>query len=144
RLLVNAAFAAGLPLEVLDDVRHVDLRAVDAGFPEGPVEQAAGGSDERMPFQIFGVAGLFTDEHHRRALFSLDVDGLRPAFPEVTRLTGGGRCLKFSQRRPGRHEGLRRLLPTLHDEGESATVEPTHVNCLLTLTPSIFPRESRR
>src|SRR5579862_4263220 len=47
RLVVDAALALRVPLEVLDRVRDVDPAAVDAGECECVVEHAAGGPDER-------------------------------------------------------------------------------------------------
>src|SRR5437660_5628205 len=52
RLLVDAAFAARLPLEMLDDVRDVDGLAVDARFGEGLVEERAARTDEWMTARI--------------------------------------------------------------------------------------------
>src|SRR6266550_875751 len=83
RLLVDALFSARLPLEVLHHIRHVNLRAVDARLVERAIEQSAGGTDERLPLQIFRVAGLLADEHHRRRLLSLTEDGLRACLPEI-------------------------------------------------------------
>ena len=64
RLLVDAALALGRPLEVLDDIGDVDLRAVDARRFECLVEHAAGGADEGKALLVLLVAGLLADEHH--------------------------------------------------------------------------------
>ena len=83
RLLVDAPLAARLPLEVLDDVGDVDLRAVDPRLRERPIEQRAGRTDERMAAQILGVARLLADEHQRRRRRAFAEDGLRGALVEV-------------------------------------------------------------
>ena len=49
-------------LEVLDRVRDVRERPVDPRRFEPLVEDAAGGADERPPFEIFLVARLLADE----------------------------------------------------------------------------------
>jgi hypothetical protein len=58
RLLVDAFLASRLPFEVLYDIGHVYLTPVDSGFLQTGVEQAAGGADERAPFEVFSVARL--------------------------------------------------------------------------------------
>ncbi len=66
-LLVDAP-AARLELrelEVLDRVGDVDVRAVDAGPVERPVEQAPGGAGERLAGRVLDVAGLLP--HHDEA-----------------------------------------------------------------------------
>src|SRR3954452_11797152 len=47
RLVVDPAWAASLPFEVLDGVRDVRRLAVDAGLVEGAVEELPGRPDER-------------------------------------------------------------------------------------------------
>src|ERR1051325_9275612 len=64
RLLMKAAFAARLPLEVLHRVRHITLRTIHAGLRERAIEQAAGGTNERLAFAIFLVAWLFANQNH--------------------------------------------------------------------------------
>ena len=61
---MDPALAARLPLEVLDDVRDVSARPVDAGLVERLVEQPTGRTDERAAFAVLAVTGLFADEHH--------------------------------------------------------------------------------
>jgi hypothetical protein len=65
RPLVHAPLAAQPVLEVLDRVSHVDPSALDPRGDERLIEQLAGGADERPAGQIFRVAGLLADEHHR-------------------------------------------------------------------------------
>src|SRR6185295_19915668 len=57
-LLVDAALAAGFPLEVLDDVGDVDAAAVDARLGQCAIEQAAGRTDEGTTREVFLVARL--------------------------------------------------------------------------------------
>ena len=55
--------AGGTPLEVLDDVGHVDLVAVDLRVLQRTVEQLPRGPDEWLTFTIFMVGRLLADEH---------------------------------------------------------------------------------
>src|SRR5438270_8271664 len=142
RLLMDAAFAARLPFEMLDDVRNVDGLAIDARFREGFVEQRAGRTDEGMAAQIFLIAGLLADEHDRRGLLPLAEDRLRAGPPEIAGLAAGGDDLQFLQRRTRRNQRSGGFNSS-HDSGESAIDDPTQVNCLLKSTPSILPRERR-
>ena len=104
RLLVDAAFSARLPLEVLHDVRDVDLRAIDGRFLEGPVEQCAGRSDERMACEIFLVARLLADEHDQRGARAFAEHRLRAELPQMTGLAFGGDVAQLRQRRTGRNQ----------------------------------------
>jgi hypothetical protein len=62
---------------VLDGVGHVGRCAVDPRLLERPIEQLAGGPDERRASEILLVARLLADEHHPRAERALAEDGLR-------------------------------------------------------------------
>src|SRR6185369_10145212 len=68
RLFVNPALAAWLPLEVLHDVRDVDLRTIDACFVQGLVEKSTRRPHERPSFEVLRVARLFANEHYDRVL----------------------------------------------------------------------------
>ena len=104
RLLVDASLALALPLEVLDDVRHVCEGAVDAGFLHRLVEEAARGPDERLAGPVLLVAGLLADEHDVGLRRAFAEDRLRPGFPERAGLAAG-RCLaELPQARPRRDE----------------------------------------
>src|SRR6266498_3008750 len=98
RFFVDAAFATRLPLEMFDNISDVSLRAVDAGFFQGVIEQATGGTNEWMASEIFFIAGLFADEHDHRAAAPFAEDGLRASFPEVAGFAIGG---GLAQRRQG-------------------------------------------
>src|ERR671922_53641 len=100
RLLVDAPLPARLPLEVLDDVRDVRERAVDAGLLERPVEQLPGRADERFAGLVLLIAGLLADEHRLRFRQSFAEDGLRPGLPEVARLASGSSVAERLQREP--------------------------------------------
>jgi hypothetical protein len=63
RALVQPALAGRPPLEVLDDVRHEGLLAVDARILECPIEQRARRPHERLAVEVLAVAGLLADEH---------------------------------------------------------------------------------
>ena len=86
-LLVDAALAARLPLEVLHHIGDVDGRAIDPSFGERLVEQLPGRADERMTGQVFLIAGLLADEHQPRARRALAEHRLRAELVEVARLT---------------------------------------------------------
>ena len=98
-------FPRGLPLEVLDHVRHVGRLAVDARLQERLVQEPAGRADERASLEILSVAGLLADEHHRRPARALAEDRLRSR--QVQR--AGGTALdglpKGRQRQPVGQEG---------------------------------------
>ena len=84
RRLVDAATAALLELEVLDDVGQVCVRARDAGRLEPAIELASCGPHERMPLEVLAVAGLLAHEHQPRARRPLTEHGLRGRLPQVT------------------------------------------------------------
>ena len=83
--------AALLELEVLHDVRQVDLVAVDADLLERAVELASRRAHERPAGAILAVTRLLADEHHPRAFESLPEDRLGRVAPEVTALALGRR-----------------------------------------------------
>ena len=62
---------------MLDRVRDIGLAALDPGLVDAAVEHLAGRADERMAGKVLGVAGLLSDEHHRRPLRPLAEHGLR-------------------------------------------------------------------
>ena len=63
---MDPALSARPPVEVLDHVRHVRERAVDAGLCHRLAEQLAGRADERLARAVLLVARLLADEHHLR------------------------------------------------------------------------------
>src|SRR4051812_8948287 len=77
RLLVDAALAARLELEVLHGIRDIDARAIDAGFGKRAVEHLPGRTHEWLAGQVLLIARLFADEHERCVRWSFAEDGLR-------------------------------------------------------------------
>ena len=75
---------------MLDDVGDVDGVAVDAGLDEGPVEQLARRSDERMAGQVLLVAGLLAQEHQLGSGLAFAEDGLGRVAVQVAGLAGRG------------------------------------------------------
>jgi diguanylate cyclase (GGDEF)-like protein len=100
RLLVNPPLSARLPLEVLDRVRDIRVRAVDLGFGERLVEQPAGGADERPAGTILLVARLLADEHHVRGQRPFPEHRLRPDLPEMAAAAAGGRLAQAREVQP--------------------------------------------
>jgi hypothetical protein len=92
---MDAAFAAGLPLEMLDGVGYVNFFAVDAGFYERAIEQFACGADERFTGEIFLVAGLLADEHELTVRGTFAENGLRAELPEIAVFAGFGGFAQF-------------------------------------------------
>jgi hypothetical protein len=70
---VQATLPARLVLEVLDRVRHINGRPIDARLLQCVAEELARGADERVSSEVLFVAGLLAHEHHR---------GRRRAFAE--------------------------------------------------------------
>src|SRR5437899_12133488 len=86
---MEPSLALWLPLEVLDGVGHVHLGAIDAGGLKGLIEDAAGGSDERLAFLVLAVTRLLADEHHARMLAPLAEDRLRARPVEIAAAAAG-------------------------------------------------------
>jgi hypothetical protein len=59
---VDAALAAGFPLEVLHGVRDVGVVAVYAAVAQRAVEDMPGGADERVALLVLLVPGLLADQ----------------------------------------------------------------------------------
>jgi hypothetical protein len=74
------------------------LGAIDAGFVERGVEQAAGGSDKRFAREIFFIAWLLANKHYDSGAASFTEYGLRTSFPEIASFAIGG---GLAQRRQG-------------------------------------------
>ena len=81
--LMDAPLAAFFEFEVLYGIRYVDVRAIDTGLLHSPVQQAACRADERLPSEIFFIAGLLADHHDTRARPSLAEYGLRGMSVEI-------------------------------------------------------------
>jgi hypothetical protein len=94
RLVVEAALAACLPLEVLDRVREIHVAPLDLRVGERLVEDASGRSDERVAGEVLAVAGLLAHQHHA---------GRRRAFPEHGLRRPTVEIAGFAVRGVGRH-----------------------------------------
>jgi hypothetical protein len=68
---------------MLDRIGDVHVVARDPGLFEALIEDAAGRTDERMPFYVLAVARLLADEHEVGVARAFAHDGLRGAFPQV-------------------------------------------------------------
>src|SRR4030095_9124341 len=77
------------PLEVLDDVRDVQLAPVHVRPGQGLVEEPAGRADEGPATQVFLVSRLLADEDDARRSLALTKDGLGRPLVEVA---GGARA----------------------------------------------------
>ena len=86
RFFMDAALATRLPLEVLDDVSHVNIIAVDPRSLKCLVQYAACGPYKWTPLKIFFVAGLLADHEHPCVRAALAKNCLRAAFPQVAPL----------------------------------------------------------
>ena len=79
--LVDAAFAARLPLEMFDGVRQIHLRRIAAGFDDDLAQEASGGPDKRLSLDIFDIARLLAHQHHVSCSGTRSKHRLRRVFP---------------------------------------------------------------
>lgn len=90
RFLVDAAFSARFPFEMLHGIRDVHFLAIDAGILEGFVEKLSSGADEWFAFEIFLTAGLLADENYFRLRTAAFAENrLSGVLPEITRFAIG-------------------------------------------------------
>src|SRR5579884_549009 len=82
------------PVEVFDDIGDIHLRTRYSGSKQRLIQNATGWSNEWVPGEIFFVAWLFTNEHHRRVLRPFAKDGLRAFQPQITSLAT---CRRLAQ-----------------------------------------------
>src|SRR3954468_13887776 len=114
RLLMDAALAALLELEVLDDVGDVDVGPVDADRLERLVELAAGGPDEDLAGPVLAIAGHLADHHDPGALGTVGEHRLRRGRVQVAAsavrrgLAQGLQALALGHARRGGGAGLLR------------------------------------
>jgi hypothetical protein len=87
---MNPALPGLAPFEMFDDVREIDGLGVDASFGQRVSQQPTGGPHERLALAVFGVSGLFTDEHDCGVARSGAKHRLRRAFPQVAPTAGPG------------------------------------------------------
>jgi hypothetical protein len=62
---VQPTLAAHFVLEMLHRIGDEHLLAINASLGQSAIQDTTGGSDERQAGQIFLVARLFADQHHR-------------------------------------------------------------------------------
>src|SRR6478736_3154979 len=70
RLLMNPAFATRLPFEMFHRVRDVNLRPINSSFVERTIHNLPSPTYEWFARDIFVIARLFANHHHRCALRS--------------------------------------------------------------------------
>jgi hypothetical protein len=85
RLLMNSAFSAGLPLKMFHRVGHVNLRSIDSSVRERAIHNFPSWTNEWSARDIFVIARLFANQHHRCALRTFAKDSLGSAFVQMTR-----------------------------------------------------------
>ena len=109
--LVNAALAALLELEVLDDIGDVELRRARSPWPQAPAQACAPGRpDERPPLAVLAVARHLADEHDPGALrgpprtrSAWPLVRWQPRRPRPPRASPQGRPLRDELARAVRH-----------------------------------------
>ena len=62
-LFMKPPLPTRLPFEVFDGIGDEQLRAVETGTGESPVQHGAGGTHERLTAQVFFVSRLLADQH---------------------------------------------------------------------------------
>src|SRR5690242_3626799 len=82
RRLVHPAFAAGLPLEMLDRVGDVDSAAIDAGLHHRLIEHASRRTDKGASCFVLLVSRLLADDHDHAVGAAFAENGLRRMGPE--------------------------------------------------------------
>src|SRR5580765_443091 len=85
RLLMNPAFATRLPFEVFHSVRDVNLRPIDSSVLERAIHNFPSRTNEWFARDIFVIARLFANQHHRCALRTFAKDSLGRSFVQMTR-----------------------------------------------------------
>ena len=65
RLFVNTALAAlgRLPFEMFDNIRYIDLIAIDSRFLQSAIQQLAGRAHEWTAGEILLISGLLANQH---------------------------------------------------------------------------------
>jgi len=84
---VQAALATLFPFEMFNNIRNVNLFAVDTGPFQCAVQQLACGSDEWLSLKIFVVPGLLSDEEKTGLPGTLTKYGLGRMLPQITCFT---------------------------------------------------------
>src|ERR1051325_7358886 len=84
RLLMNSAFPSRLPFEMFYGVGDINLRPIDSSFLERTVHDFASRTNKRLARDIFVVARLFADQHHRRTFGTVTEYGLGRSLVQMT------------------------------------------------------------
>src|SRR5947209_17113027 len=82
-LLMNAALAARLPLEMLHNVGYVHVFAVNTGFSQSFIQHRACRSHKWPSGKVFFISRLLAYHHHSRAAAAFTEDGLCAQLPQV-------------------------------------------------------------
>lgn len=80
-IAMQAALAALLETEMLHRIGDIETLPIDPQLTERLIEQAPGRAHKRPPAQIFFVARLLADHHHRRVVRSFAEHRLRCRLP---------------------------------------------------------------
>ena len=81
---MNPAFAARLPLKMFHRVRDINLRSIDSSFLERAIHDFPSRTNEWFARDIFVIARLFANQHHRCALRPFAKDSLGRSFVQMT------------------------------------------------------------
>jgi len=84
RLLMNPPFPAGLPFEVFHRVRDVNLRPINSSFLERAIHNFPSRTNERFARDIFVIARLFANQHHRCVLRPFAKNSLGRSLVQMT------------------------------------------------------------
>jgi hypothetical protein len=81
---VNPAFAARLPFKVFHHVRDINLRPINSGVLERAIHNLPSRTNEWFARDIFVIARLFANQHHRCALWSFPKNSLGRSLVQMT------------------------------------------------------------
>src|SRR5438034_3507528 len=89
-LFMNTPLAARLPLEVLHNIRYVNIIAIDAGCGQSFVQHRACRAYEWPALKVLFVSRLLAYHHHASVGPALAEYGLRSEPPKITSCTSAG------------------------------------------------------
>jgi hypothetical protein len=81
---MNPAFATRFPLKMFHRVTHVNLRSIDSSVREPAIHDFPGRTNEWFARDIFVIARLFANQHHRCALWSFPKNSLGRSLVQIT------------------------------------------------------------
>jgi hypothetical protein len=81
---MNPPFPAGLPFKMFHRVSDINMRSIDSSFLERAVHDFSGRTNERFARDIFVIAWLFANQHHRCPLGTFAKYGLSRSFVQMT------------------------------------------------------------